>query len=96
VVIVYVLMILVGAALAVFAMQNSNPVEINFLIWTKSVALALVILLSTLAGLLFASMVALVQQLSLRSRIRALERQAPPPAASKPAPPVPPGPMPPP
>jgi len=96
VVIVYVFMILVGAALAVFAMQNSNPVEINFLLWTKSVALALVILLSTLAGLLFASMVALVQQLSLRSRIRALERQAPPPAAPKPAPPVPPGPMPPP
>ena len=95
-VIVYVFMILVGAALAVFAMQNSNPVEINFLIWTKSVALALVILLSTLAGLLFASMVALMQQLSLRSRIRALERQVPPPATPRSAPPVPPGPMPPP
>ena len=52
------------------------------------------ILLSTLAGLLFASMVALVQMLSLRARIRALERQktpAPPAPAS-----APPGPLPPP
>jgi uncharacterized integral membrane protein len=89
VVVVYLLMILVGAALAIFAMQNSKPVAIEFLIWQKNVALALVILVSTLAGLLFASMVALVEQIRLRSRIRALERQPPPPA-SPPAPPAPP------
>ena len=81
---VYVIMILVGAAAAVFAIQNIDPVVIRFLGWrVEGMPLALVILLSALAGLVFATMVAMVQQLRLRARIRALERQqaAPPPAA---------------
>ncbi len=32
-VIIYVIMILVGAALAIFAMQNSDPSSIHFLVW---------------------------------------------------------------
>jgi uncharacterized integral membrane protein len=87
--IVYVLMILLGAGLATFVMQNSEAVPIEFLLWKRDVALALVILLSTLAGLLFASLVALVQQLRLRARIRALERQlAPAPPPREPLPPA--------
>lgn len=72
----YVVMVLVGAAAAVFAVQNIDPVVIRFLGWrVEGMPLALVILLSVFAGLVFASMVAMVQQLRLRARIRALERQ---------------------
>jgi uncharacterized integral membrane protein len=90
VVVVYLVMILVGAAAAVFAIQNIDPVVIRFLTWrVEGMPLALVILLSVFAGLVFASMVAMVQQLRLRSRIRALERQqaaVPPPVAPPPPP----------
>jgi uncharacterized integral membrane protein len=91
VVLVYLIMILVGAAAAVFAIQNIDPVVIRFLSWrVEGMPLALVILLSTFAGLVFASMVAMVQQLRLRSRIRALERQlAAPPPLAPPSPPAP-------
>ena len=92
-VVVYLIMILVGAAAAIFAIQNIDPVVIRFLGWRiEGMPLALVILLSAFAGLVFAAMVAMVQQIRLRSRIRALERQQPPPAP----PVVPPDPPPPP
>jgi uncharacterized integral membrane protein len=93
VVIVYLIMIVMGAAAAIFAIQNIDPVVIRFLGWRiEGMPLALVILLSVFAGLVFAAMVAMVQQIRLRSRIRALERQQPPPAppVSPPAPPPPP------
>jgi uncharacterized integral membrane protein len=93
VVIIYLIMILMGAAAAIFAIQNIDPVVIRFLGWRiEGMPLALVILLSAFAGLVFAAMVAMVQQIRLRSRIRALERQQPPPAppVSRPAPPPPP------
>ena len=87
----YLVMILVGAAAAIFAIQNIDPVVIRFLAWrVEGMPLALVILLSVFAGLVVATMVAMVQQLRLYSRIRALERQQPPAAPSVPATPPPP------
>ena len=72
----YLLMALVGAACAVFALQNMDPVVIRFLGWrVEGMPLALVILLSVLGGLIFASCVALLRHLKLRSRIRKLEAQ---------------------
>ena len=72
----YLLMALVGAACAVFALQNMDPVVIRFLGWrVEGMPLALVILLSVLGGLIFASCVALLRNLKLRSRIRKLEAQ---------------------
>ncbi len=95
-IVIYLVMILVGAAATIFAIQNIDPVVIRFLAWRiEGMPLALVILLSAFAGLLFATMVAIVQQLRLYSRIRALERQRPP-APTPPPAPVPPGPSPPP
>lgn len=94
-VVIYILMILVGAAAAVFAIQNIDPVVIRFLAWRiEGIPLALVILLSVFTGLALATMVAMVQQFRLYSRIRALERQQPPPIP--PVPPVPSSPAPPP
>ena len=86
-VVIYIIMILVGATAAIFAIQNIDPVVIRFLVWRiEGMPLALVILLSAFAGLVLATMIAMVQQLRLYSRIRALERQQPP--AAPPSPPV--------
>ena len=72
----YLLMGLVGAACAVFALQNMDPVVIRFLGWrAEGMPLALVILMSVLGGLVFASCVGLLRHWKLRSRIRRLEAQ---------------------
>jgi len=72
----YLLMALVGAACAVFALQNMDPVVIRFLGWrVEGMPLALVILLSLLGGLVLASCVGLLRHWKLRSRIRQLEAQ---------------------
>jgi uncharacterized integral membrane protein len=72
----YLLMALVGAACAVFALQNMDPVVIRFLGWrVEGMPLAFVILLSVLGGLVFASCVGLLRHWKLRSRNRQLEAQ---------------------
>jgi uncharacterized integral membrane protein len=72
----YLLMALVGALCAVFALQNMDPVVIRFLGWrVEGMPLALVILLSVLSGLVLASCVSLLRHWKLRSRIRQLEAQ---------------------
>ena len=86
----YILMALVGAACAVFALQNMDPVVIRFISWrVEGMPLALVILLSVLGGLVFASCMGLLRQLKLRSRIRQLEaRLAAGERPGKPSPPA--------
>ena len=85
----YLLMGLVGAACAVFALQNMDPVVIRFLGWrAEGMPLALVILLSVLGGLVFASCVGLLRHWKLRSRIRQLEARLA--AQERPGPPTPP------
>ena len=85
----YLLMALVGAACAVFALQNMDPVVIRFIGWRiEGMPLALVILLSVLGGLIFASCVGLLRHWKLRSRIRQLEAQLA--AQERPGPPTPP------
>lgn len=82
--IVYLLMAVVGAAAAVFALQNFDPVVIRFLGWRiEGAPLSMVIMLSVLAGIVFTALVALVQQWKLRSRIRQLESRL---SAAAPAP----------
>ena len=73
---VYVLMALVGAAAAIFAIQNLDPVVIRFLVWrVEGMPVALVILLSALVGIVFAGLSGFAQQWRLRSRLRQLESQ---------------------
>src|SRR5262245_19874217 len=75
-VILYVLIAMIGAAAAVFALQNVDPVVIRFLTWRiEGAPLALVIMVSVIAGVVFTAMVGLVQQWKLRSRIRQLENR---------------------
>jgi len=91
VVFVYLLMIVIGAAAAVFALQNVDPVVIRFLGWRiEGAPLAMVIMLSVLAGIVFTALVGIVQQWKLRSRIRQLENrlaQVPAPAPPRVEPP---------
>lgn len=79
---VYLLTALIGAAAAVFALQNVDPVVIRFLGWRiEGAPLAMVIMLSVLAGIVLTSLVGVVQQWRLRAKIRQLEHrlaQSPP------------------
>ena len=85
----YLLMALVGAACAVFALQNLDPVVIRFLGWrVEGMPLALVILLSVLGGLVFASCVGFLRYWKLRSRLRQAEARLA--AQERPATPTPP------
>jgi uncharacterized integral membrane protein len=73
---VYVLMGLVGASAAIFAIQNLDPVVIRFLGWrVEGMPVALVILLSAFIGIVFAALSGFAQQWRLRSRVRQLESQ---------------------
>lgn len=75
-IVIYLLMALVGAAAALFAAQNIDPVVIRFLVWRiEGMPLALVILLSLLVGVVFASLSGAVRHWRLRSRVRQLEAQ---------------------
>jgi uncharacterized integral membrane protein len=93
VIVIYLLMALVGSVATLFAAQNIDPVVIRFLVWRiEGMPLALVILLSLLVGVIFASLSGAVRHWRLRSRIRQLENQVAQLTAARspqdPAPPV--------
>jgi uncharacterized integral membrane protein len=75
-IIIYLLMALLGSAATIFALQNRSGVTITFVMWSiEGMPLALVILLSLLLGVVFASLSGLVKVLRMRYRIRQLESQ---------------------
>ena len=71
----YLLVALLGAAIALFAVQNNNVVVIRFLGWQIEGALSLVVLASVLVGVVLTALLGVVRQWKLRSRIRQLENQ---------------------
>jgi len=84
---VYLLVAVLGAVIALFAIQNNRPVEIHFLAWRIEGALSLVVLLSLLAGIVLTSILGLVSHWRLRAKIRQLEnRLAKVPTTDLPAP----------
>jgi uncharacterized integral membrane protein len=90
---IYLLMALIGSVATLFAAQNIDPVVIRFLVWRiEGMPLALVILLSLLVGVVFASLSGAVRHWRLRSRVRQLENQVAQLTATRPsqdpAPPV--------
>jgi len=75
-IIIYLLMALLGSMATIFALQNSGTVDISFLSWSvKGMPVALVILLSLLLGVVFASLSGVMKILKLKYRIRQLETQ---------------------
>ena len=70
----YLLVAIVAAAVAVFALQNSAPTRVQFAVWSiDNVPVAAVVLLALAAGLVVAGVPLLIQRWRLRARLRALE-----------------------
>ncbi len=75
-IVAYVLVALVGAAIAVFAIQNNSPVVVRFLGWRiEGAPLSMVIMLSIVVGIVLTSLLGAVRHWRLRSRIRQLENR---------------------
>lgn len=81
----YVVVALVGAAVAVFALQNAEPLSVRFLAWSlDGVPAAALVLVSLAAGAVLVGVPLTIQRWRLRARIRALEARATVPGAEPP------------
>jgi uncharacterized integral membrane protein len=70
----YALVAVLAVAVTIFALQNTAPTTVRFLVWTvDAVPLAGVVLLAVAAGLVLAGTPLIVTRLRYRSRVRALE-----------------------
>jgi uncharacterized integral membrane protein len=72
--------ILVGAITVIFALQNINEATVSFLAWDLTGSLALIIILSVVAGLLISTLFALpgilkshLQIVNLKKQVKKLE-----------------------
>jgi uncharacterized integral membrane protein len=72
----YLVVAIVAAAVAVFALQNGDPTPVRFAAWTiEGLPLAALILASLGGGLVIAGLPLLLQRWRLRARLRAAERR---------------------
>lgn len=72
----YIVVAIVAAAIAVFALQNGEPTPVRFVTWSvEGFPLAGLILLSLAGGLVVAGVPLLIQRWRLRARVRTLERR---------------------
>lgn len=70
----YVIVAIVAASVAVFALQNAEPTRIRFLFWViDGVPVAALVLLSLAAGLIVAGVPLWLGRWRLRARARTLE-----------------------
>lgn len=70
----YVFVAVVASAITVFALQNSAPTSVRFLLWSlETVPLATVILVSVALGVALVGIPLLIARWRLRSRVRSLE-----------------------
>src|SRR5215813_11442448 len=75
-VIVYLLIAMLGAAVTFFALQNTVPMAVSFFHWRSAeLPLSLLMLFSALVGVLLTALASVAEQLRLSSRIRRLERE---------------------
>ncbi len=78
--------LVLGLAVAIFALQNTAAVEVRFLAWRIAGPLAAVALAAAAAGMLAACLFGLPALLASRRRARSLERRL---QAQRPSPPEP-------
>ena len=72
----YLLVALIAATVAVFALQNSAPTPVRFLVWsTETLPLAALILAALAGGLVVAGLPLLIRSWRLRSRLGSAERR---------------------
>ena len=67
--------LLIGGAIAIFALQNTGAVQLRLLFWQTEGSLAAVVLLSAIGGLVIALLFGIPEIVRARWRIRALERR---------------------
>jgi uncharacterized integral membrane protein len=67
--------LILGLTVAVFALQNTDSIQIRFLWWQAQGPVAAITLISAVAGALVVLLFALPGWLSARWRIRGLERR---------------------
>ena len=73
----YILVAVVAASIAVFALQNSEATRVRFLVWThEGLPLAAVALIALAAGLVVAGLPLWISRWRWRSRARASESRA--------------------
>lgn len=81
----YLIVAIVAASVAVFALQNAEPTKIRFLLWViDGVPVAALVLLSLAAGLVVAGVPLWLGRWRLRARARTLEARVA--ALERPAP----------
>lgn len=72
----YLVVAVVASAITIFALQNTTPTSVRFLVWSlQAMPLATVILLSVAAGIVLVGLPLWIDRWRLRARIRALETQ---------------------
>src|SRR5262249_6334575 len=72
----YLIVALVAAGVAVFALQNGEPTPVHFILWTvEGFPLAGLILLALACGIVLAGVPLLIQRWRLRGRLLAAERR---------------------
>ena len=72
----YLVVALIAAAVAVFALQNGEPTPVRFIVWSaEGLPLAALILVSLASGLVIAGVPLMLQRWRLRGRLRAAERR---------------------
>lgn len=70
----YLVVALLAAAVTIFAIQNSAPTAVEFLLWKREgMPVSALILISLGAGLILAGVPLAIQKWRLRSRVRTLE-----------------------
>jgi len=75
-IVVYLLIAMLGAAAAFFALQNMVPMAVNFFRWQSAeLPLSFLMLFSALVGVLLTALSNVAEHLRLSRRIRHLERE---------------------
>ena len=75
-IVVYLLIAMLGAAVAFFALQNPAPIAVNFFHWrSPELPLSLLMLFSALAGVLLTALSSVGEHLRVSRRVRHLERE---------------------
>lgn len=66
----FILALMLSILVALFAIQNSEPIDINIFFYTVKLSQALVILISTIVGAIIAFSLGILKQLSLSKELR--------------------------
>lgn len=66
----FILALMLSILVALFAIQNSEPIDINIFFYTVKLSQALVILISTIVGAIIAFSLGILKQLSLNKELR--------------------------